>query len=87
MKRAQYCAAEIVVIGEREASEPLLATARRHSPPWRVVAWAPSAGQAPARPLFEGRRPLDGQPTAWLCRGYRCEEPTTDPERLRAQLA
>jgi len=38
-------------------------------------------------PLFEGKGPHDGVPTAYVCRGYACDEPTTDPDRVRAQVA
>ena len=30
-------------------------------------------------PLFEGKRPLGGRATAYVCRGYACDEPTDDP--------
>jgi uncharacterized protein YyaL (SSP411 family) len=36
-------------------------------------------------PLMEGRRA--DQVMAYVCEGYACQEPTRDPERLRALLA
>jgi len=39
-----------------------------------------------AWPLYEGKTARDGQPTAYACRGYACDEPTTNPARLGAQV-
>jgi uncharacterized protein len=39
-----------------------------------------------AWPLHEGKAPRDGRPTAYACRGYACDEPTSDPDRLRQQV-
>ncbi|WP_127572654.1 thioredoxin domain-containing protein [Georgenia faecalis] len=36
--------------------------------------------------LLEGRPLVDGKPTAYVCRGFVCELPTTDPEALAGQL-
>ena len=38
-------------------------------------------------PLFVGKVPRDGAATAYACRGYACDEPTTDAARLSAQVA
>ena len=38
-------------------------------------------------PLFVGKAARDGRATAYVCRGYACDEPTQDPERVRAQVA
>ncbi len=37
-------------------------------------------------PLFEGKRAVDGRPTAYACRGYACDAPTTDPAVLVEQV-
>jgi uncharacterized protein len=39
-----------------------------------------------AWPLFAGKTARDGRPTAYACRGYACDEPTTSPERLAEQV-
>ena len=55
--------------------------------PNRVVAGA--ADGAPGiegLPLLAGRRAVDGRPTAYLCRRYVCETPTTDPADLARRL-
>ena len=37
-------------------------------------------------PLLEGRRAVDGKPTAYVCRNYTCELPVTDRAALATQL-
>jgi uncharacterized protein YyaL (SSP411 family) len=38
-------------------------------------------------PIFEGKTARNGNSTAYVCRGYACEEPTQDPVRVLAQVA
>jgi hypothetical protein len=38
-------------------------------------------------PLFEGKTAREGIPTAYVCRGYACDEPTADPRRAAEQVA
>ena len=44
------------------------------------------ATQSPV-PWLKGKVAIDGRPTAYVCERGRCELPTSDPGRLRAQLA
>ncbi len=37
-------------------------------------------------PLYAGKAPREGRATAYACRGYACDEPTQDPDRLSAQV-
>jgi uncharacterized protein YyaL (SSP411 family) len=37
--------------------------------------------------LFAGKTARGGAPTAYVCRGYACDEPTSDPQRAAAQVA
>ncbi|MGI8999906.1 MAG: thioredoxin domain-containing protein [Candidatus Limnocylindria bacterium] len=37
-------------------------------------------------PLYIGKVARDDRATAYACRGYACDEPTTDPARLAAQV-
>ena len=37
-------------------------------------------------PLHEGKSAREGRATAYACRGYACDEPTSDPERLAEQV-
>ena len=52
-----------------------------------VIAPLPAGAAITAWPLFEGKAAREGVPTAYVCRGYACDEPTADPERVRAQVA
>jgi uncharacterized protein YyaL (SSP411 family) len=46
-----------------------------------------AVGEAHARwPLFHGKAARDGGATGYACRGYACDEPTSDPVRLRDQV-
>ncbi|MBO0892240.1 MAG: thioredoxin domain-containing protein, partial [Acidothermales bacterium] len=38
-------------------------------------------------PLLDGRGLVDGRPAAYVCRGFVCERPVTEPEELAATLA
>ena len=38
-------------------------------------------------PLLRDRPTLDGNATAYVCRGFVCERPTTDPDELARQLS
>jgi hypothetical protein len=55
--------------------------------PNRVVAGAAEgAADAEGLPLLARRRAIDGRPTAYVCRRYVCQAPTTDPDELAGQL-
>jgi uncharacterized protein YyaL (SSP411 family) len=56
--------------------------------PNRVVAGMREGDRAAAAglPLLEGRSLVDGRPTAYVCRNYACDLPTTDPAALARQL-
>ena len=41
---------------------------------------------ASAVPLLAGRTPVDGRPTAYLCRNFACRLPVTDPAALAAEF-
>ena len=48
----------------------VIVTERNSAPGWLDAAW------------LEDREPLEGRPTAWLCRGRSCSLPATDPSEL-----
>lgn len=66
---------EIVVPGQPGS---LLAEVRRHWLPTAVVAW----GEADGSPLFVDRH----EGSAYVCQGFTCKLPATDPQVLADQL-
>jgi hypothetical protein len=81
--------AEIAVVGDplHPGTRALLEVASGTYAPNRVVALASTEGARTAIPLLEDRRMLHGRPTAYVCRGFACRLPVTDPDALRDQLA
>jgi uncharacterized protein YyaL (SSP411 family) len=75
---------EVAVAGPRDdaATRALLREVWRRRDPYRVLAW----GAAASVPLLAARPQVDGRPTAYVCEGFLCRSPTTDPEELAAQL-
>ena len=81
---------EIAIIGEPEApdTKALIDTVYARYLPNKVVAGraeddAESAGLIP---LLAQRPARDDRATAYVCEGYACQAPTTDPEELARQL-
>ncbi|WP_032390548.1 thioredoxin domain-containing protein [Rhodococcoides fascians] len=60
----------------------LLAAARSLAPGGSVVV----GGSADSSALLTGRPPVDGQETAYVCRGFVCDRPVTSVEDLAAAL-
>jgi hypothetical protein len=60
----------------------LVEIAQRRFDPLTVLAWGPS-GKVP---LLEGRTLVGGAPAAYVCRGFVCQAPVTEPSRLEAEL-
>jgi uncharacterized protein YyaL (SSP411 family) len=79
---------EIAIIGPSDAEQTraLRDTVFHRFIPNRVVAGAPDATSAPPIPLLADRPMRNGQPTAYVCEGYVCQAPVTDPAALAAQL-
>jgi len=80
----------VAIIGDPAASDTraLLAVLRQRYRPTTVWACAAPDDQAArtAIPLLADRPPLDGRATAYVCRQFACQAPTTDPAVLAAQL-
>jgi len=78
---------ELAVIGPPADPQTrrLLEVARRRYLPNRLVAAAPD-GDGRGIPLLSERHPLNGAATAYLCEGFVCQSPTTDPAELQRQL-
>ncbi len=79
---------DAVIAGE--PNDPRAVTLRRSAAtpyaPDLVIAPLPPGSHLAELPLFAGKTAQAGEPTAYLCRGYACDEPTTEPERLIAQV-
>ncbi|MEX1297347.1 MAG: hypothetical protein AB1Z67_14385 [Candidatus Limnocylindrales bacterium] len=78
---------EIAIVGDpaEDDTKALLAVVRAGFRPSQVVAVAPDPA-ASVVPLLHERQMLDGAATAYLCRGFACRQPTTEPEELASQL-
>jgi hypothetical protein len=77
---------EIAIIGN--AADEMLAIVRQRYLPNKVLACAaPDETVASAAiPLLAGRTPVNGKPTAYVCRQFTCAAPVTSAEALAAQL-
>ncbi len=87
------CAAEAVAAGPLQVAvsgdpgagrDALAAVARRHAPAGSVIDVGVS--DDPGRELLAARPAIGGRPTAYVCRGFVCDRPVTDPADLRALL-
>jgi uncharacterized protein YyaL (SSP411 family) len=82
---------QVVVAGPRERDDTralLAAVAEAYLPASVVVPFDPSDGAlVAALPWLAPLGMRDGRATAYVCRGFTCDQPVTDPARLRAMLA
>lgn len=78
---------EVAVVGPRDdpATLALHREALRSGAPGVVVALG-DGGPAAELPLLRDRGLVDGRPAAYVCRGFVCDRPTTDPDELVRQL-
>jgi uncharacterized protein len=69
------------VHGDTAAASLRAAALRAYLPDLVVAAIGPGDARAMAAgwPLFTGKEARDGRATAYVCRGYACEAPTSDP--------
>jgi uncharacterized protein YyaL (SSP411 family) len=81
---------EVAVIGMPDApdTQALLAVINERYRPWLVLALASPYDTLAAQtiPLLANRPLIDGKATAYVCEGFVCRAPVTDPEALRQQL-
>jgi len=74
---------QIAVSGTAGEERALLAeVARRNAPGGSVVV----VGVPDSAELLSGRPMIDGKPAAYVCRGFVCDRPVTDPDDLTALL-
>ena len=80
---------EIAIVGDRQdpATDALLgAVTARFLPNRLLVGHDPADADVFPTPILEGRNGLQGNATAYVCHGYACDLPTTDPHVLAQQL-
>ena len=80
---------EIAVVGPPGdgRTRALLQAALVGSPPGAVIALGDGAGgQESSIPLLSGRRLVDGQPAAYVCRGFTCRLPVITADDLLTAL-
>jgi uncharacterized protein YyaL (SSP411 family) len=79
-------AAEIVVTGEGEGAEALLAVARHASPLSRIVLHASSAEALPENHPARAKISAAQGPQAFICVGETCSLPVTNPAELTVAM-
>jgi uncharacterized protein YyaL (SSP411 family) len=72
---------EVAVVGDGAAREALERVARLGTAPGAVVV---AGAEVSTHPLLAGRPAPDGGAAAYVCRGFVCEAPTSDPIALAA---
>ena len=70
-----------------DAGDELRAVAHRLYAPDLVVATLNPGDPTGEWPVFREKRPLEGKATAYVCRGYACLAPTSDPAIVERQIA
>jgi uncharacterized protein YyaL (SSP411 family) len=75
---------QVAVVGTGPEADALAAVARGSTSPGLVlVVGEPDAAGIP---LLADRPLLDGRAAAYVCRGFVCDRPTSEPDELRRQL-
>jgi hypothetical protein len=75
---------QVAVAGDGPQAGELLRVARASTSPGLVTAHG--APDTPGVPLLANRPLVAGGPAAYLCRGFVCDRPVTNPEELAAAL-
>ncbi len=87
--RSLVPASDAVVAAADPRTQTAMALRRAVSRPFApdlVVAGVTSGAATQAWPVFLDKVPVDGHATAYVCRGYACEEPTGDPANAARQV-
>jgi uncharacterized protein YyaL (SSP411 family) len=79
---------EVAIVGDPEAADAraLLDVSGGYRP-HQIVALRPPSSEEPAVPLLRDRGQIEGRATAYVCIGYACHPPVTDPAALEELLA
>jgi hypothetical protein len=81
-------AIEVALVGDirEDAFDSLSKVVREVYVPSLVLAGGSPTNTSPVK-LLDDRPLIDGSPTAYVCRGYACDRPVTDPSALAEQLS
>ena len=87
-ENAQGNTKQVAVLGEagEENFERMLKVIRAEYRPDVVVAASPHPPQKDAPALLRERALIDGKATVYVCEGFVCKQPETDPEVLAKQM-
>ncbi|HXG26396.1 MAG TPA: thioredoxin domain-containing protein [Candidatus Binatia bacterium] len=80
--------AEIAIVGDPgdEATRALVLETAKVYAPNQAVALRPAEDAPTSIALLEGRTLVKGRPAAYVCRGFACRLPVTEPDALREEL-
>jgi uncharacterized protein len=76
---------EVALVGDD--LRPLERVVRGAFRPHLVLAASPASGHANGVPLLQGRSPVDGRATAYVCEHFACKAPVTKADELEQLLA
>jgi hypothetical protein len=76
---------EVAIAGDPAGADTraLAAVVQHRFDPLRVLAWGPHGDV----PLLDDRPAVDGKATAYVCRGFVCKAPVSDPSALERELS
>jgi uncharacterized protein YyaL (SSP411 family) len=75
---------QVAVVGSGPVADALATVTRQSTSPGLVLVAGPP--DAEGIPLLADRPLVEGHPAAYVCRGFVCDAPVTDPEALARQL-
>jgi hypothetical protein len=84
---------QIIIAGKRDAEDTqmLLRRVQQHFLPRKILLLADGGDLhqrlSESQPALKGMRALQGKATAYICRDYVCDLPTTDPEQVDRLLS
>jgi uncharacterized protein len=77
---------EVAVVGSGPDAEALLDVVRGSYQPHLVLAGGPGEEAEPTVPLLRGRALVEGRAAAYVCEGFACRAPVTEPAELASAL-
>ena len=80
---------EVVIVGrpDDDTTRSLIQAAHEAFLPNLLVLGRVDGDSAEPLPILEGRDLLEGRPAAYVCRGYACRLPVTEPDEVRREIA